>query len=72
MELKKESLLNETNTLKVKIDQLSHINRIEELAKKRFGLTLAGSDFERLVIREYKDNSKEWEAEHDIHIAGIQ
>ena len=62
LELKKESLLNETNTLKVKIDQLTHINRVEKLAKKRYGLSSAGSDFEknitmslkiRILIRKY-------------------
>ena len=72
LELKKDSLLNETNTLRVKIDQLTHINRVEKLAKRRYGLSLAGSDFERLVIKEYENKSKsKWEEDQEIHVAGV-
>jgi cell division protein FtsL len=73
LELKKESLLNDTNGLRVKIDQLTHINRVEKIANKRYGLFLAGSDFERLVIKEYKDKKEsKWQTDKEIHIAGVR
>jgi len=73
LELTKESLLNETNGLKVKIDQLTQINRVEKLANRRYGLYLAGNDFERLVIKEYQDEKeKNWQADKEIHVAGVR
>jgi cell division protein FtsL len=72
LELKKESLLNETNTLKVKIDQLTHINRVEKLARQRYGLYLGGNDFERLVIKEYQDKKeRKWDKDKAVHMAGV-
>jgi cell division protein FtsB len=72
LELKKATLSNETNALKVKIDQLTHINRVEKLARQRYGLYLGGSDFERLVIKPYQDKQNdEWEKDKAIHMAGV-
>jgi cell division protein FtsB len=73
LELKKESLSNETNTLKVKIDQLTHINRVEKLAFKEYGLISAGNDFERLVIKEFEDESEsKLEPDKEVRIAGVR
>ena len=38
LELKRNQLKSENTTLKVHIDQLTHINRIEKLAQEKFGL----------------------------------
>ena len=73
LEVKKAQLLNENKTIKVKIDQLTHINRVEKIARERFGLYLGGSDFERMVIEAYDGKTdQEWQDQDNVHIAGVR
>jgi cell division protein FtsL len=53
LELKRNQLQNTNTSLQVKIDQLTHINRIEEIAREKFNLIAAGGSIEKLVIDPY-------------------
>ena len=49
LELKRNQLRNDNTTLQLHIEQLTHINRIEKLAREKFGLILPGRIMEKLV-----------------------
>jgi cell division protein FtsL len=53
LELKRNQLMSEKTSLQVQIDQLTHINRIEKLAKEKFGLISSGNKIEKLVMKPY-------------------
>jgi cell division protein FtsB len=53
LELKRNQLVNETTSLQVSIDQLTHINRIEKLAREKFGLIAPGRKMEKLVMKPF-------------------
>ena len=53
LELRRTQLMSEKSALQVEIDQLTHINRIERLARERFGLIAPGEKMEKLVIRSF-------------------
>jgi len=53
LELKRNQLQNTNTSLQVKIDQLTHINRIEKIAREKFNLIAAGGSIEKLVIDPY-------------------
>ena len=53
LELKRNQLISEKTTLQVQIDQLTHINRIEKLAKEKFGLISPGKKMEKLVMKPF-------------------
>ena len=50
LELKRNQLQNTNTSLQVKIDQLTHINRIEKIAREKFNLIAAGGSIEKLVL----------------------
>jgi len=74
LELKRNQLINEKATLQVQIDQLTHINRIEKLAKEKFGLIASGQDSEKLIISKFDSKTKITDKQHKVNIklAGVQ
>lgn len=73
LELKRNQLINKKATLQVQIDQLTHINRIEKLARKNHGLVASGSDIGKLVIKKYDAETKFSDKinQEKIKLAGI-
>ncbi len=73
LELKRNQLMNGNTALRVKIDQLTHINRIEKIAREKFDLVSPGKSMEKLVIAPYtpeqeKEQSKQMER---VKLAGV-
>ena len=73
LEIKRNQLINKKTTLQVQIDQLTHINRIEKLAKEKFGLVASGSDMGHLVIKKNDFEAKYTDKinQEKIKLAGI-
>jgi cell division protein FtsB len=74
LELKRNQLVSENTTLKVNIDQLTHINRIEKLAREKFGLIAPGRKMEKLVMKPFspdKDIPLKIQ-EKNIQLAGVK
>ena len=69
LELKKKQLINKRATLQVDIDRLTHINRIEKLARDKFGLTASGDEMQRLIVKKYEP--KEQNVNKDLKLAGV-
>jgi cell division protein FtsL len=74
LELKRNQLRNENSTLQVHIEQLTHINRIEKLAREKFGLILPGRIMEKLVMKPYSgdDDIHLKTQEKDIQLAEVK
>ena len=74
LELKRNQLKSENTTLKVHIDQLTHINRIEKLAQEKFGLISQGRKMEKLVMKPFSgdDDIHLKSPEKDIQLAGVK
>ena len=73
LELKRNQLMNGNTALRVKIDQLTHINRIEKIAREKFDLVSPGKSMEKLVSAPYtpeqeKEQSKQMER---VKLAGV-
>jgi cell division protein FtsB len=74
LELKRNQLVSEKTSLKINIDQLTHINRIEKIAREKFGLIAPGRKMEKLVMKPYsydKDIPIK-NQEKDIQLAGVK
>jgi cell division protein FtsB len=74
LELKRNQLVSEKTSLKVNIDQLTHINRIEKIAREKFGLIAPGRKMEKLVMKPYshdKDIPIKNE-EKNLQLAGVK
>ena len=73
LELKRNQLVNRKATLQVQIDQLTHINRIEKLAREDHGLVASASDIGQLVIKKYDAETKFSDKinQEKIKLAGI-
>jgi cell division protein FtsB len=73
LELKRNQLINKKATLQVQIDQLTHINRIEKLARENHGLVASGRDIGQLVIKKYDAEAKFSDKinQEKIKLAGI-
>jgi len=69
LELKKKQLINERATLQVDIDRLTHINRIEKLAREKYGLIASGDDMQRLIVKKYQPT--EQKVNKDLKLAGV-
>jgi cell division protein FtsL len=69
LELIRNQLNNETATLQVSIDQLTHINRIEKLANEKFGLIAPGRELPTLVIDKYEDEDT---THRELELAGMR
>ena len=70
LELKKKELLNEKAVLQVEIDRFTHINRIEKLAKEKFGLISSGENMHRLVVKKFNQNDPE--TTQDLKLARVR
>ena len=74
LELKRNQLRNDNTTLQVHIEQLTHINRIEKLAREKFGLILPGRIMEKLVMKPYSGDDDIYlkTQEKDIQLAEVK
>jgi len=74
LELKRNQLASENTTLQVKIDQLTHINRIEKLAREKFGLISPGRKMEKLVMKPYSGDKEIplKNQEKNMQLAGVK
>jgi cell division protein FtsL len=70
LEVKHRQLENEKANLDIHIEQLTNINRIEKLAKEKFGLVNGGNQIENLVIKKYEKENRPIE-EQKIQLAGV-
>ncbi len=70
LEVKHRQLENEKATVEIEIEQLTNINRIEKLAKDKFGLIYGGNQLENLVIKKYEKESLPIENKK-IQLAGV-
>jgi cell division protein FtsL len=68
LELKRNQLRNQTASLQVSIDQLTHINRIEKIAKEQFGLIAPGREMPKIIIEKFDDDDT---IEPDLELAGM-
>ena len=73
LELKRNQLQNTNTSLQVKIDQLTHINRIEKIAWEKFNLIAAGGSIEKLVIDPYTPDIeiRQEEEMQKVKLAGV-
>lgn len=74
LELRRNQLVSENTTLHVQMDQLTHINRIEKLAREKFGLIAPGRKMEKLVMKPFshdKDIPLK-KQEKNIQLAGVK
>lgn len=74
LELRRNQLVSENTTLHVQMDQLTHINRIEKLAREKFGLIAPGRKMEKLVMKPFshdKDIPLKIQ-EKNIQLAGVK
>ena len=69
LEQKRNQLNNETATLQVSIDQLTHINRIEKMANERFGLIAPGRELPTLIIDKYEQEDT---TSRELGLAGMR
>ncbi len=74
LELRRNQLVSENTTLHVQIDQLTHINRIEKLARDKFGLIAPGRIMEKLVMKPFSyDRAIPFKKkEKNIQLAGVK
>jgi len=74
LELKRNQLMSEKTTLQVKIDQLTHLNRIEKLAREKFGLISPGKKMEKLVMKPFSPEKDVpfKSQEKNLQLAGVK
>ncbi len=74
LELKRDQLINDKTTIQIQIDQLTHLSRIEKIAKERFGLISPGQEIERVVIKKYDSGNKYNSGKNGLKlkVAGVQ
>ncbi len=70
LEVKHKQLENEKANFEIEIEQLTNINRIEKLAKDKFGLINGANQLENLVIKKYEKESLPIENKK-IQLAGV-
>jgi len=70
LELKKKQLLDDGAVLHVQIDRLTHINRIEKLAREKYGLTSSGEEIPRLLVKKFDQSDPE--ISNDVKLAGVR
>ncbi len=74
LELRRNQLVSENTTLHVQMDQLTHINRIEKLAREKFGLIAPGRKMEKLVMKPFSHDKDIpfKKQEKNIQLAGVK
>lgn len=70
LEVEHNKLLNQKERLSVEIEQLTNINRIQDLAREKFGLVNGGNQMENLVIKKY-ENEKIPDENEKVQLAGV-
>ena len=73
LELKRNQLQNANNSLQVRIDQLTHINRVEKIAREKFNLVAGGQSLEKLVIDPFTPDEERRQEEkmQKVKLAGV-
>lgn len=69
LEVKKNQLLNESTSLQAQIDRLTHINRIEKLARERFGLVAPGNQIDQIYVKKFDRVPPE--SDKELKLAGV-
>jgi cell division protein FtsL len=74
LELKRDQLINDKATIQIQIDQLTHLSRIEKIAREKFGLVNSGQEIERLVIKKYDAGNRHYPGKNGLKLklAGVQ
>jgi cell division protein FtsL len=74
LELKRDQLINDKARIQIQIDQLTHLSRIEKIARERFGLVSPGQEIERLVIKKYDSATRTPSRKNGfkLKLAGVQ
>ena len=70
LEVEYKNLQNENESLAIEIEQLTNINRIQKLAREKFGLINTGNQIESLVIKKYEKKNQPVESK-EIQLAGV-
>ena len=70
LEVQHKNLLNEKANFEIEIEQLTNINRIEKMAKEKFGLINGGNQVENLVIKKYEKEPEPIESKK-VQLAGM-
>ena len=74
LELQRDQLNNDKATIQIQIDQLTHLSRIEKIAKDKFGLISPGQETERVIIKKYDPGYKYNSGKNGLKLklAGVQ
>jgi cell division protein FtsL len=74
LEVKRNQLLNDKAAIQVQIDQLTHISRIEKIAREKFDLVNPDQKIERLIIKKYDPRNRSGSGKNNIKLklAGVQ
>lgn len=70
LEVKHRQLLNEKANLEIELEQLTNINRIEKMAREKFGLVNGATQIENLVIKRFEKDTKSIK-NSKVQLAGI-
>jgi len=70
LEIQHRELLNDKANFEAEIEKLTNINRIEKLAKEKFGLINSGNQIENLEIKKFEKEAEPIE-EQQIQLAGV-
>lgn len=74
LEVKRNQLINDKSTIQIQIDQLTHLSRIEKIARDKFGLVDQGQEVERLVIKKFNYRNRYNPDKNHVRLklAGVQ
>ena len=74
LEVQRNQLINDKAAIQIQIDQLTHLSRIEKIAKEKFGLVSPGQEIERIVIKKYDPGNKYNSGKNGqkLKLAGVQ
>ena len=74
LEVQRNQLINDKAAIQIQIDQLTHLSRIEKIAREKFGLVSPGQEIERIVIKKYDPGNKYNSGKNGqkLKLAGVQ
>ena len=70
LEVQHRELQNNKASFEAEIEKLTNINRIEKMAKEKFGLINSGSQIENLEMKKFEKESEPID-DQKIHLAGV-
>ena len=70
LEIQHRELQNDKASFETEIEKLTNINRIEKMAKEKFGLINSGNQIENLEIKKFENESEPIENQK-IQLAGV-